>query len=69
MATLYKLEFLSCFEHDLKETLTYFYPVLENPAAAESFLNLCQSAIEKRAKNPLVFEAYKGKKEKTLPNF
>jgi hypothetical protein len=37
MATLYKLEFLSCFEYNLKETLTYFYTVLENPAAAESF--------------------------------
>ena len=54
----YRLRYLSLFEQDLVQAVSYITNVLQNPAAAEKLANDVETAILERLNNPLAFELY-----------
>lgn len=54
----YKLKYLKDFEDDLFQTTLYISTVLNNPVAADKFLQKVDNAIHNRLKNPLSFQPY-----------
>lgn len=54
----YQLKFLTLFEEDLNEIVTYITVNLKNPAAAKKLIDDVEKAIYKRLQYPLSFEPY-----------
>lgn len=58
----YKLRYLSLFEQDLIQTISYITNVLKNTDAAEKLVNDIEDAIQERLEYPLAFEPFPSKK-------
>ena len=60
----YELKILPLFEEKLQEAVDYIAVKLQNPIAAESFLNAVELAIYERLKAPEAFEPYHSQKDR-----
>lgn len=58
----YKLRYLTLFEQDLIQTISYITNVLKNTDAAEKLVNDVEDAIQERLEYPLAFEPFPSKK-------
>lgn len=58
----YKLRYLTLFEQDLIQTISYITNVLKNTDAAEKLVNDIEDAIQERLEYPLAFEPLPSKK-------
>lgn len=65
----YKLRFLPLFEDDLNEIVDYISRVLQNPSAAEIFVDEVQRAIINRLPFAESFERYHSKKDREYPYY
>ena len=61
--TDYTIRYLPLFEHDLAEAALYIRDSLNNPEAAQKLIDDTESAILKRAKEPLSFPPYRAAKK------
>ena len=61
----YKLSILPLFEDDLNEIVDYISVRLQNPIAAEDFVDAVENAIQDR----LSFEPYHSAKERRYPYY
>lgn len=60
----YKLKILPLFEVKLQETLDYIAGKLQNPIAADQFLDAVEEAIMERLNAPEAFEPYRSQKDR-----
>ena len=60
----YELKILPLFEEKLQETVDYIACKLQNPVAAESFLDAVELAVFERLKAPEAFEPYHSQKDR-----
>ena len=65
----YKLRYLPLFEEDLSEIVDYMQYRLQNPAAAESFVDEVEQAILDRLPFAEAFEPYHSAKERRYPYY
>lgn len=65
----YKLSILPLFEDDLNEIVDYMVTRLQNPIAAEYFVDAVQEAIEERLTCAEAFEPYHSAKERKYPYY
>ena len=65
----YGLRYLSLFEQDLVQTVSYITNVLKNPGAAEKLANDVETAILERMNNPMAFEPYPSVKKRKYPYY
>ena len=65
----YKLRFLPMFEDDLNEIVDYISLRLENPIAAEAFVDAVESAILARLTCPEAFSPYHSAKDRKHPYY
>jgi plasmid stabilization system protein ParE len=60
----YELKILPLFEEKLQEAIDYIAVKLQNPIAAESFLDAVELAIYERLKAPEAYEPYHSQKDR-----
>lgn len=60
----YELKILPLFEEKLQEAIDYIAVKLQNPIAAESFLDAVELAIYERLKAPEAYEQYHSQKDR-----
>ena len=65
----YKLSILPLFEDDLNEIVDYISIRLQNPVAAEAFIDAVESAIRARLSCAEAFEPYRSAKERRYPYY
>ena len=65
----YKLRILPLFEDDLNDILDYMIGRLQNPKAAEDFLNAVEKAVYDRQSCAEAFEPYHSAKERRYPYY
>ncbi len=65
----YKLSVLPLFEDDLNEIVNYISVRLQNPIAAETFVDAVESAIQDRLSCAEAFEPYRSAKERRYPYY
>ena len=65
----YKLHILPLFEDDLKEVVDYISIHLQNPIAAEHFVDAVETAIYERLSCAEAFEPYSSAKERRYPYY
>ena len=65
----YKLRFLPQFSEDLNEIVDYICYELQNPAAAERFIELVEQAIAERTTCAEAFEPYHSIRERAYPYY
>lgn len=65
----YELTFLPLFEEDLNEIVDYISFVLQNPVAADNFVNKVQQAINERLPFAESFEPYHSAKNRPYPYY
>lgn len=65
----YKLRVLPLFEDDLNEIVDYMVTRLQNPIAADNFVDAVQNAIEERLTCAESFEQYHSNKERKYPYY
>ena len=64
-----KLRILPLFEEKLQETADYIAFRLQNPIAAEAFVDAVEAAIYERLKAPEAFAPYNSKKHREYPYY
>ncbi len=65
----YKLSVLPLFEEDLNEIVDYISDRLQNPIAAEAFVDAVERAIRDRLSCAEAFEPYRSAKERRYPYY
>lgn len=60
----YNVIYLPLFYKDLNSIVKYIKYRLQNPIAANNFLNIVEEEIQKRAYNPKGYEEYKSKSKR-----
>lgn len=65
----YKLHILPLFEDDLNEIVDYISNQLQNPIAAENFVDAVEAAIYERLPCAEAFEPYHSAKERRYPYY
>ena len=65
----YKLSILPLFEDDLNEIVDYISVRLQNPIAAEDFVDAVENAIQDRFSCAEAFEPYHSAKERRYPYY
>ena len=65
----YKLSILPLFEDDLNEIVDYISVRLQNPIAAEDFVDAVENAIQDRLSCAEAFEPYSSAKERRYPYY
>lgn len=65
----YKLHILPLFEDDLNEIVDYISIRLQNPIAAENFVDAVETAIYERLSCAEAFEPYHSAKERRYPYY
>ena len=65
----YKLRILPLFEDDLNEIVDYISIHLQNPIAAENFVDAVETAIYERLSCSEEFEPYSSAKERMYPYY
>ena len=65
----YKLSILPLFEDDLNEIVDYISVRLQNPIAAEDFVDAVENAIQDRLFCAEAFEPYHSAKERRYPYY
>lgn len=65
----YKLRILPLFEDDLNEIVDYISIRLQNPIAAEQFVDAVEAAIYKRLPCAEMFEPYRSARERKYPYY
>ena len=65
----YKLSILPLFEDDLNEIVDYISVRLQNPIAAEDFVDAVENAIQDRLSCAEAFEPYLSAKERRYPYY
>ena len=65
----YKLSILPLFEDDLNEIVDYMAIQLQNPIAAENFVDAVEKAIEERLSCAEAFEPYHSSRERRYPYY
>ena len=65
----YKLSILPLFEDDLNEIVDYISVRLQNPIAAEDFVDAVENAIKDRLSCAEAFEPYHSAKERRYPYY
>lgn len=65
----YKLSILPLFEDDLNEIVDYISIRLQNPIAAENFVDAVERAIRERLSCAEAFEPYPSVKERRYPYY
>ena len=65
----YKLSILPLFEDDLNEIVDYISVRLQNPIAAEDFVDAVENAIQNRRSCAEAFEPYHSAKERRYPYY
>ena len=65
----YKLSILPLFEDDLNEIVDYISVRLQNPIAAEDFVDAVENAIQDRLSCAEAFEPYHSEKERRYPYY
>ena len=65
----YKLSILPLFEDDLNEIVDYISVRLQNPIAAEDFVDAVENAIQDRLSCAEAFEPYYSAKERRYPYY
>ena len=65
----YKLSILPLFEDDLNEIVDYISVRLQNPIAAEDFVDAVENAIQDRLSCAEAFEPYRSAKERRYPYY
>ena len=65
----YKLSILPLFEDDLNEIVDYISVRLQNPIAAEDFVDAVENAIQDRLSCAEAFEPYHAAKERRYPYY
>lgn len=65
----YKLRILPLFEDDLNEIVDYISIRLQNPIAAENFVDAVETAIHERLSCAEAFEPYPSAKERRYPYY
>ena len=65
----YKLRILPLFEDDLNEVVDYISIHLQNPIAAENFVDAVETAIYERLSCAEAFEPYSSAKERRYPYY
>ena len=65
----YKLRILPLFEDDLNEVVDYISIHLQNPIAAENFVDAVETAIYERLSCVEAFEPYSSAKERRHPYY
>lgn len=65
----YKLRILPLFEDDLNEIVDYISIRLQNPIAAENFVDAVEAAIYERLSCAEAFEPYHSAKERRYPYY
>ena len=65
----YKLRILPLFEDDLNEIVDYISVHLQNPIAAEHFIDAVEAAIYERLSCAEAFEPYSSAKERRYPYY
>lgn len=65
----YKLHILPLFEDDLNEIVDYISIRLQNPIAAENFVDAVEAAIYERLSCAEAFEPYHSAKERRYPYY
>ena len=65
----YKLSILPLFEDDLNEIVDYISVRLQNPIAAEDFVDAVENAIQDRLPCAEAFEPYHSAKERRYPYY
>ena len=65
----YKLRILPLFEDDLNEIVDYISIHLQNPIAAENFVDAVETAIYERPSCAEAFEPYSSVKERRYPYY
>ena len=65
----YKLRILPLFEDDLNEIVDYISIHLQNPIAAENFVDAVETAIYERLSCAEAFEPYSSAKERRYPYY
>ena len=65
----YKLSILPLFEDDLNEIVDYISVRLQNPIAAEDFVDAVENAIQDRLSCAEAFEPYHSAKERRYPYY
>lgn len=67
--TRFELRYLPLFRSDLAEIAGYIALHLNNPSAAEAFVNDVEAAILERLKCADAFEPFRSKKERAHPYY
>ena len=65
----YKLRYTVMFQDDLNEILDYITYKLQNPIAANRFLDALEAAIQSCKVSPLSCAPYASKKERAVPYY
>ena len=65
----YKLSILPLFEKDLNEIVDYISIQLQNPSAAEAFVDAVEVAIQNRLSCAESFEPYHSTRERRYPYY
>ena len=65
----YKLSILPLFEDDLNEIVDYIGIRLQNPIAAEAFVDAVENAIHERLSCAEAFEPYHSARERRYPYY
>lgn len=65
----YKLRILPLFEDDLNEIVDYISIRLQNPIAAEHFVDVVENAIQERLSCAEAFEPYHSARERRYPYY
>lgn len=60
----YNVIYLPLFYKDLNSIVNYIKYKLQNPIAANNFLNIVEEEIQKRAYSPKGYEEYKSKRKR-----
>jgi plasmid stabilization system protein ParE len=63
----YKLSILPIFEDDLNQIVDYMVERLQNPIAADNFVDAVETAIQERLTCAEAFEPYHSAKERRYP--
>lgn len=63
------LKYLPIFRENLLEAVSYIRETLQNPIAANNFVDDVEEAILTRSKNPESFEQYNSLKERKYPYY
>jgi plasmid stabilization system protein ParE len=65
----YKLSILPIFEDDLNQIVDYMVERLQNPIAADNFVDAVETAIQERLTCAEAFEPYHSAKERRYPYY